>query len=641
VKFCPRDGSPLRALREDGSLVGEVLAGRYEVLQRLGAGGMGEVYLAEHVKMHRACAVKVMNRLLTSDTEAVARFNREAANASRINHTNVANIYDFGETPEGLIFLAMEYIDGESLSALLDREGSLTPGRAAAIGRQIADALVAAHDLGIVHRDLKPDNIMISRTRDGRDLVKVVDFGIAKASLGSGQEVTRTGFVVGTPEYMSPEQFVGIGVDARSDVFAVGCIMYKMLTGQLAYPGRLAEGRFRERIGEPPPRPSEASPRVPRTFDTLVMKAMAFDPDERFQTALELRDALALEQDSPSQTRRAIRIVRLSRRVWFGAGAVAGVALLIALGMSWRNSPTQPAGSATTTDTTAAIAPPTASLLPGPPPPSSSTATPGENTPAPAAAEPAPAVSAPARQAPPPAPPPARAADTAARLAGIDLVRAQGAALDARARALTAGATPGELQAGAALRERADRSIAARRFSSAIAFLEDARRAWDDAALRARARAESAAVARTPTVGAAPPAAPAETPRPAPAEQPRATPPPPPADPLPEIRATLLRYARALESRSIAGMRRAYPALTAEEESRWRDVFEATDRVAATISVTRVVSVSADSATVEVDAAYEFGFRRGVSGDRAPRASYIATLRRDSSGWHLAALRQR
>ena len=637
MKFCPRDGSPLRALREDGSLVGEVLAGRYEVLQRLGAGGMGEVYLAEHVKMHRACAVKVMNRLLTSDTEAVARFNREAANASRINHTNVANIYDFGETPEGLIFLAMEYIDGESLSALLDREGSLTPGRAAAIGRQIADALVAAHDLGIVHRDLKPDNIMISRTRDGRDLVKVVDFGIAKASLGIGQEVTRTGFVVGTPEYMSPEQFVGIGVDARSDVFAVGCIMYKMLTGQLAYPGRLAEGRFRERIGEPPPRPSEASPRVPRTLDTLVMKAMAFDPDERFQTALELRDALALEQDSPSQTRRAIRIVRLSRRVWFGAGAIAGVALLIALGMSWRNSPTQPAGSATATDTTAAIAPPTDSLLPGPPP-SSSAARPGENTPA--AAEPAPAVSAPAPQTPPPA----RAADTAARLAEIDLVRAQGAALDARARALTAGATPGEIQAGAALRERADRSIAARRFSSAIGFLEDARRVWDDAARRARARAESASVARTPTVGAAPaaPAAPpAETPRTAPVEQPRATPPPPSADPLPEIRATLLRYARALESRSIAGMRRAYPALTAEEESRWRDVFEATDRVAATISVTRVVSVSADSATVEVDAAYEFAFRRGVSGDRAPRASYLATLRRDSSGWHLAALRQR
>ena len=181
VKFCPNDGQTLRSAAPASDLVGQVVADRYHVIKKLGEGGMGQVYLAEHVKMGRRSAIKVMNPSMVHDPDAVARFNREAANASRISHPNVCAIYDFGETPDGLIYLAMEFIEGEPLTDLLEREGALPVPRAVGIFAQVADALHAAHDLGIVHRDLKPDNVMLTRRKGGADVVKVVDFGIAKA----------------------------------------------------------------------------------------------------------------------------------------------------------------------------------------------------------------------------------------------------------------------------------------------------------------------------------------------------------------------------------------------------------------------------------------------------------------------------
>jgi serine/threonine-protein kinase len=215
-RFCPRDGTALRSQAGANDLVGSVIAERYHVLKKLGEGGMGQVYLAEHVKMGRKSAVKVMNPGMVQNVDAISRFNREAANASRINHPNVAGIYDFGETADGLIYLAMEFVEGEPLTNVIKHHGALPPLRASEIARQVAEGLSVAHDMGIVHRDLKPDNIMIGRGRNGADLVKVVDFGIAKAAASDQQKVTKTGMVVGTPEYMSPEQLSGDPLDARS-----------------------------------------------------------------------------------------------------------------------------------------------------------------------------------------------------------------------------------------------------------------------------------------------------------------------------------------------------------------------------------------------------------------------------------------
>jgi serine/threonine-protein kinase len=260
---------------------------------------MGRVYLAEHVRMGRRCAIKVMNPILSHDPDSVSRFNREAANASRITHPNVAAIYDFGESGE-VVYLAMELVEGESLAALLEREHGMPEERAIRIALQVADALSAAHDLGIVHRDLKPDNIMVAHSRDGRDVVKVVDFGIAKATKGGRQTVTRTGFVVGTPAYMSPEQILGDKLDGRSDLYSLGCILYEMLTGERAFADSTGEVSIRQRLTEPPPRPSRVKRGLRGELDAVVTTAMARSPDHRFQTAAELREALSAAAEQTS-----------------------------------------------------------------------------------------------------------------------------------------------------------------------------------------------------------------------------------------------------------------------------------------------------------------------------------------------------
>jgi serine/threonine protein kinase len=292
VRFCPSDGSSLRAT--SGELVGQVVAERYLVRRLLGEGGMGRVYLAEHVKMGRKSALKVMSAAMMHDADAIGRFNREASNASRISHPNVAAIYDFGETADGLIYLAMEFVDGESLTALLEREGALAPERAADIARQIADALDAAHELGIVHRDLKPDNIMITRGRDGGDVVKVVDFGIAKAPGASTQAVTRTGLVVGTPEYMSPEQISGDALDARSDIYALGLVTFAMLTGALPFQSRSLQEAMLARLTEQPRTLEEARPdrSWPAPLQRAIDRALARDRNHRYGRASEFAAAL-------------------------------------------------------------------------------------------------------------------------------------------------------------------------------------------------------------------------------------------------------------------------------------------------------------------------------------------------------------
>ncbi|WP_373061133.1 serine/threonine-protein kinase [Gemmatimonas sp.] len=235
--FCPSDGSTLRAADSDGDLIGSVVADRYLVTDLLGEGGMGKVYLARHVRLPLQAAIKVLRAELLKDAASVARFNREAANASRIEHANVARVFDFGETSDGTVYLAMEYVSGRTLKEVLEKEGPLTLQRTAVLIRQVADGLDAAHRISIVHRDLKPDNILVTVDENGVDRCKVVDFGIAKAVGGNDKEagLTRTGFVVGTPEFMSPEQLLGTELDHRSDVYALALVAYTCLTLDLPF----------------------------------------------------------------------------------------------------------------------------------------------------------------------------------------------------------------------------------------------------------------------------------------------------------------------------------------------------------------------------------------------------------------------
>ena len=292
--FCPIDGTTLRADASSTDLVGSIIADRYKVSKLLGEGGMGRVYLARHVRLPQQAAIKVMNPWMVKDSDAVARFNREAANAARIEHDRVARVFDFGETSDGLVYLAMEFVPGRTLRAVQEEDGRLSPARAANIVYQVAEGLDAAHRINIVHRDLKPDNILIVTDEHGVDRCKVVDFGIAKATDASGTQLTRTGMIVGTPEFMSPEQVVGEAVDARSDVYALALVAFQMLTGQLPFKGSTNERAVMSRLIEDPQSLAAVSPDVawPSGLQAAISAALDRDPATRTATALGFAEAV-------------------------------------------------------------------------------------------------------------------------------------------------------------------------------------------------------------------------------------------------------------------------------------------------------------------------------------------------------------
>lgn len=317
-RFCTLDGASLVSESPTDTLVGTVLADRYLVKEKLGEGGMGEVYLAEHVRMKRKVAVKVMRRAMVSDAEAIGRFHREAENASQITHPNVAAVYDFGETPDKLAYLAMEYVPGESLTRILERERLVHHIRASDLVGQIADALMAAHALGILHRDLKPDNVMVARTRADTDLVKLLDFGIARVMGRETQNLTRTGLVVGTPEWMSPEQIAGEKLDARADIYALGLIAFRLLAGEGAFAGTNSQEILLAKMTRPARRLSEVRPEVtwPDALEATLARALATDPAARYGDALELaRDFYAGVATLPLTVEAEAYLTALSQRV--------------------------------------------------------------------------------------------------------------------------------------------------------------------------------------------------------------------------------------------------------------------------------------------------------------------------------------
>ena len=293
---------------------GTILSERYEVLRRLGTGAMGAVYLARHLHMERLCAIKVLHAKLSEDREALERFTGEARNASRIAHPNVCTVYDFGKTPDGLVYLAMEYVEGRTLGSLLAERGTLPPRRAALVAGQIAAGLDAAHAIGIVHRDLKPDNVMVAAGRD-HEIVKLVDFGIAKAlERDLGREVTAPGVVVGTPDYMAPEQFAGDPTDHRSDLYALALIFYRMVTGTLPFAGTTARETLTRRLTDPPRSLAVAAPQLafPDGLQPVLDRALARRPDDRYPSGAAFVEALRVALISlPPDGADAAETVRL------------------------------------------------------------------------------------------------------------------------------------------------------------------------------------------------------------------------------------------------------------------------------------------------------------------------------------------
>ncbi|HYQ18087.1 MAG TPA: protein kinase, partial [Polyangiaceae bacterium] len=275
------------------SLVGTVLAGRYRIEHLLGSGGMGSVYRAEHVLMRKACAVKVLHREMTQVKEVVARFEREAVAAARIEHPNVATATDFGQLDDGSFYLVLEFIEGRSLGKLIAELGALPEERALLITRQIADALSAAHRAGIVHRDLKPDNVMLIAKERGGDVVKVLDFGIAKVKIedptADQPALTRLNTVMGTPEYMSPEQARGEAVDHRADLYTVGVILYEMLAGTSPFRHEEFVVVLTKKLTEdPPPLPASVSAGTRELVSKLLQRA----PASRHESAAEIVSAV-------------------------------------------------------------------------------------------------------------------------------------------------------------------------------------------------------------------------------------------------------------------------------------------------------------------------------------------------------------
>jgi eukaryotic-like serine/threonine-protein kinase len=267
------------------TLQGRVLGGRYALGALLGAGGMGQVYRARDRVLERTVAVKVLSAAATQDRELVARFGREARAAAALHHPNIVAVFDSGADGD-LQYLVMEYVDGQSLAGLLRQEGVLDPGRAAEVGRQVCQALAAAHAAGLVHRDITPGNVLV----DPAGLVKVADFGIAK--LAAATTMTGDGMVLGTAAYLAPEQAQGRPVDGRSDLYALGCVLYALVTGAPPFVGDSPVAVAARQLTEPPTPPSDRNPRVSPALEAVVLTALAKDPADRYQTATAMAQDL-------------------------------------------------------------------------------------------------------------------------------------------------------------------------------------------------------------------------------------------------------------------------------------------------------------------------------------------------------------
>ncbi len=359
---------------------GEVLADRYRIHHRLGKGGMGEVFLARHVAIGRMVAIKTLGREMRERPGIAQRFLREAQTSSMVRHPNVVDILDFGHTERGAPFFVMEHLEGEDLKAVLKRERVLSWERSCAIVTQVCAGLAAAHAQNVIHRDLKPDNIYLVM-QDGREVVKVLDFGIAKIVSGDSlSDATQTGVLLGTPEYMSPEQARDEALDARSDIYACGVMLYRMLTGRLPFRAKSFMAVLSMHLQTPPTPPRELDPpsAISEAQQAVILRCLAKARDDRYPSADALAQALrAADQglappatalpgeptdDAPAAAQRRPR--------WRLLGGFGGVALAGGLFLALRRPASESDGTGADEPVLAAMSspPPDAAVQPSAPP---------------------------------------------------------------------------------------------------------------------------------------------------------------------------------------------------------------------------------------------------------------------------------
>jgi tRNA A-37 threonylcarbamoyl transferase component Bud32 len=294
VRICVVDGTPLVAGRPDDPHIGQMLDGKYRIDAFISEGGMGSVYRATHVLLGKTIAIKLIKKELVTSDDVVRRFQREARAASNIDHPNIVTVHDLGQTTDGMLYIAMEFVEGRSLREEIRHKGPMAPPRIVGILRQVASALASAHRRQIIHRDLKSQNIMLGKDGDGREFPTLVDFGIAKTFDEPATQLTATGFAMGTPQYMSPEQAAGQAVDHRADLYSLGVVLYEMLAGVVPFSDTSLASILVKQMNEIPERPSVKRPdvNVPPALEAIALRCLEKDPARRFQSADEVIAAL-------------------------------------------------------------------------------------------------------------------------------------------------------------------------------------------------------------------------------------------------------------------------------------------------------------------------------------------------------------
>jgi hypothetical protein len=634
------------------------IADRYVIEREVGRGGMAIVYLARDVRHDRNVAVKVVRPELGL-LLGPERFLREIKVVARLQHPHILPIHDSGEA-DGTLFYVMPYVEDESLRHRLKRDKQLSVAEAVRIASEVASALDHAHRRGVIHRDIKPGNILLV---EGHAVVG--DFGIARAVHAAGGEmwetITDSGVALGTPAYMSPEQAVGSqDLDARADIYSLGCVLYEMLTGAPPFVGPDGEVLIARRFTEQPPRPSAVRPTVPPEVDQAVVKALAPDPDLRFASAGRFLDVL---RASPGRSRELTGLKRRRVSIPVLLAGSAGAVLVGALGLQltgvWGGNHGAPddAGGPGMPRPAAIQA---GDAPPGPGQPGSRAAVPLPGTaatesagtgsavattpPATPPVSPGPAASAePGRPMEPrgparggPAPHAARAAAPDAEGARLDSVfrSVRAVAQDTRRRAAMAGAGASDLAAGDLAMTDAQTLAASGRWSDAVRRLSTATSSWIDAERAATGPAgdtqNTQDTQRALVERAARPAAPAA------ARDSGAT--LPSGGARADIEAALARYARALESRSIADVRQAYPGLTAAQQRSWERFFRDVRTVRASLRIAEL-DVAGDAAQARIVGTYEYTTDNASQPEAQPVA-FRATFRRDAGAWRLSAVHQ-